>query len=138
MFTGYYIVGLRVNKDDKNCSYLVHRLVAKTFLDNPYNKSEVNHIDGVKTNNNLSNLEWVTREENIQHAFDIGLKTSVGENNGRHLLKEHQVIEAYMEVYRGSTIASAARKYNVSESCIRDIVKGRNWVFLTEDLPKKV
>lgn len=56
--------------DGKRYDYRVHRLIAMTFLDNPENKEQVNHIDGDKLNNYLSNLEWMTAEENIQHAKD--------------------------------------------------------------------
>ena len=56
--------------DGKRYDYRVHRLIAMTFLDNFENKPQVNHKDGNKSNNNLYNLEWVTPEENIQHAKD--------------------------------------------------------------------
>lgn len=58
----------------KNKSYLLHRLMAQTYIDNPEIKPQVNHIDGVKTNNYLFNLEWATSSENMQHACKNGLR----------------------------------------------------------------
>lgn len=59
--------------------YLVHRLVAETFVENPYNYDIVNHIDGNKRNNNYQNLEWCTLSHNQRHAIKLGLrKTGFG------------------------------------------------------------
>ncbi|WP_141431920.1 HNH endonuclease [Bacillus sp. 03113] len=69
--SGYCQVVLQRNK--KRRYYVVHRLVAIAFLENPDNKAMVNHIDGVKTNNHVSNLEWVTPSENNIHAIKTGL-----------------------------------------------------------------
>ena len=57
----------------KNRNVLVHRLVAETYIPNPYDKNFVNHIDGDKTNNAVYNLEWCSQSENMRHAFDNGL-----------------------------------------------------------------
>lgn len=69
---GYLHINL--TKDGKSHTHLIHRLVAIAFLDNPQNKPEVNHDDGNKHNNILSNLEWNTSVENKQHAITTGLK----------------------------------------------------------------
>lgn len=70
--TGYVEACLR--NDEGKKSVLVHRIVAEAFCDNPEGKIEVNHKDGNKKNNRADNLEWVTRSENLKHAFDLGLR----------------------------------------------------------------
>lgn len=73
--SGYLVVSIDDYKTrtSKCGNELVHRLVAETFIPNPYNKEFVNHIDGDKTNNSVDNLEWCTRSENMRHAYDTGL-----------------------------------------------------------------
>lgn len=77
---GYYQVSLCI--DGKYRHFQVHRLVAEAFIPNPENKPQVNHIDGNKLNNDISNLEWVTRSENQLHAYKTGLQKPLkGEEN---------------------------------------------------------
>lgn len=72
---GYLQVGLRKHSERKWVG--VHRLVAIAFVENPYGKSQVNHIDGNKQNNTIENLEWVTGKENQNHAAKTGLRSGV-------------------------------------------------------------
>lgn len=69
---GYRRVNLHIGGKKKN--FLLHRIIAETFIPNPENKSEVNHKDGNKCNNDVSNLEWTTRDENRIHADESGLR----------------------------------------------------------------
>lgn len=69
----YGYLHLKVSINNISCMIRPHRLVAIVFIDNPHNKREVNHIDGNKQNNHISNLEWVTASENIKHAIATGL-----------------------------------------------------------------
>ncbi len=68
---GYLQVGL--SKDKKTTPFKVHRLLMIYFVDNPESKAHVNHINGIKTDNRLENLEWCTPKENCIHKYDAGL-----------------------------------------------------------------
>lgn len=107
---------------------VIHRAVALCFIPNPDNKCEVNHKDLNKANNNVSNLEWVTRKENMAHAFESGvLPDNNGEKSVRAKLKNHDIIiirEAYANGFSQKQIASYLRcnKCNISR-----IVNGLRW-----------
>lgn len=77
--TGYLQVNL--SNGIKFTCYHTHRLVAKAFIKNTFNKPQVNHIDGNKTNNIVSNLEWVTASENSKHSYKIGLSNAWHKKN---------------------------------------------------------
>jgi Tol biopolymer transport system component len=68
--TGYLIVNVRL-EGNKTKVIRVHRLVALSFLPNPKNLPQVNHIDGDKTNNKLDNLEWISNKDNMLHAHKM-------------------------------------------------------------------
>ena len=98
---------------------LVHRLVAEAFCDNPDSKPEVNHINGDKMDNRAENLEWVTPQENYEHAMLNGLV-------GRLKLTEHDVRNIRREGKRGNQKVLAAL-YGVTLHQINGIVNGRFW-----------
>ena len=84
---GYHAVNLCINGQER--MFKVYRLVASAFIPNPENKPEVNHIDGNKDNNSVTNLEWVTAQENIQHAVASSLlKGKQGEMHPMHKITE--------------------------------------------------
>jgi hypothetical protein len=71
----YLAIGICINGKLK--MHKIHRLVALEFISNPENKPQVNHKDGNKLNNHIGNLEWMTNQENQQHAWDSGLKETI-------------------------------------------------------------
>ena len=82
---GYFKVGL-ANGDGTHSQFLVHILVAKHFLPNPYDHPQVNHKDGDKTHCSANNLEWVSAKENIEHAFRTGLRPGYMPANDKEAL----------------------------------------------------
>ena len=89
---------------------------------------QVNHKDGAKANNNLANLEYVTHQENQDHAWATGLNRNFGEGNGRAKLKLANVLEirkTYVPFKR--PLRYFAEKFNVSISAIAWVVNGQMW-----------
>ena len=79
-------IGCVLSKNGIIKHYRVHRLVAEAFIPNTENKPQVNHINGIKTDNNAKNLEWCTAKENINHSFKAGL--SRGRRDGKNVLSK--------------------------------------------------
>ncbi len=128
---GYLTVVLQ--KDAKRKMVLVHRLVAEHFILNIYNKPQVNHINGIKTNNRVENLEWVSHRENLDHAINNDL-TLKGEKNKKSKLKDVDVIEIHSLLQKGTTTKELSETYNVSYSTIDGIRTNKYWKHL--NLPK--
>lgn len=131
---GYLKVCLYKNNNQYN--FLVHRLVAETFIPNPENKPCINHIDLDKTNNNVNNLEWVTYKENNNHA-DHNRKMGLGheksvikiDKNNKNKIKEYDSI-------RKASLDNNIKETNISAVCLRkphyNTAGGYIWRFKSE------
>lgn len=114
---------------DKVKYITAHRLVALNFLEKDnVTDLQVNHIDGNKLNNHVYNLEWCTSEENIKHAFEIGLRNSTGSNNPKAKLTEIEVREI-RQLYKNKekNALELSEIYGVSRTNIYSIVNNKIW-----------
>ncbi len=124
---GYLYVRL-YKKEKKGKDFRIHRLVAESFLGPCPDGKEVNHKDGNKKHNKVSNLEYTTHSENIKHAFELGLKNHKGENHPSNKLREKDVLKIRKLYRTGNYIQEEiAKMFNISRSLISHIVSRKNW-----------
>lgn len=127
---GYLNVFL-YNGKNKKFTRKIHRLVGLTFIENKFNKPQINHIDCNKHNNMVENLEWVTNGENLKHAFKNGLKTLPrGEKNPTSKLSDLQVKEIRILLNsRKYKQREIAKMFHIHECVISDIKLGIRKVY---------
>lgn len=132
---GYAKIRL-ISTDNKRHRYSVHRLVLENFLPvENMDTLQVNHKDGNKLNNNLSNLEWVTASENNYHKFRIGLASQKGpKNNATHLTEENVLEIISLLLSHKYTQKEIGAKFNTTDDVISAIKCKRNWKYLTEHI----
>lgn len=107
--------------------YKAHRVVAQAFIPNPSNLPEINHINGVKTDNRVENLEWVTTKENSLHAWETGLITNKGEGSGMSKLTNLYVIDICNRYNNKEKPKVIARTYNIAPRTVWSIATKRTW-----------
>lgn len=128
---------LRVNlwKDGGYKTKKVHRLVCEAFLENINNKPQVNHIDGIKSNNRLTNLEWVTNLENSKHKVKLNLTHKPrGIKNGRCTITEDIAKSILSDIKNDINTYEITIKYNVSKNIVTNIKYKKAWKHLHEEL----
>lgn len=113
---GYYVVNIR--QSGKSNVEFVHRIVAESFLENLNNLKCVNHKDGNKQNNNVSNLEWCTYSENNIHALKNGLRHSRGNK-----IKQLDINENILNIYNSA--CEASRMTNINRNLISRCINGK-------------
>ena len=120
---GYLAVSL--TKLGKQKVFYIHKLVAEAFIPNPDNLPQVNHIDGNKKNNKVSNLEWCDNAYNQKHAWDNNLQSIRHARNCK--LSQEQADFIRQEYLNGSSISELSTFYQVSKTTIKDILNGKHY-----------
>ena len=123
---GYLIGNFRVDKKSKG--FKVHRIVASEFIDNALKKPEVNHINGIKSDNRVENLEWCTHKENMHHSIFI-LK-----NNTKHSNLTKKDIVAIRRLARVRNQKEIAKAYGISQSTVSRIYLKKSWKHIPEEI----
>lgn len=131
---GYIRVELWQNGKGKK--YLLHRLLAEKFISNPKNKETVNHKNGIKDDNRLDNLEWVTRSENQKHAYNNGFQkgykkpTKMSKSHKKALCGSRWEKEKHIIIVEGEEftfLKSAALHFNVSRQTVLNRCNSKNF-----------
>ncbi len=124
---GYLTTSL--SKNIKRYSPGIHRIVALAFIPNPEKKPQVNHINGIKTDNRVENLEWSTNKENQIHAVKNGLcNPNFGEKHHMSKLTNEQVLEARKLHYDGVSNKFLSKKYNITPTAMGNILRKKTYI----------
>ena len=130
MTSGYKMVSLK--NDGKQKIFSIHRLMAIAFLPNENNLPQVNHKDGNKLNNDLSNLEWCTQSQNMKHMYDSGLKTYKPLHYKGKFGKEHNRSKSVKCVETGviyGSMSEAGRLLNIDHSSVSWSIKHKKPIY---------
>lgn len=157
-WAGYKQITLTVSSERRSKSFLAHRLIAFAFIPNPNNLPLINHLDGCKTNNVISNLEWCDQKRNMSHAKSLGMLSGnsgdnhwtrkhprkvrrgakcnlalhplIGEKHSQARLNEKKIREIRKKRASGKLLHELATEYSVCESAICAICTRRRWAHI--------
>lgn len=157
-WAGYKQITLTVSREKRSKSLLAHRLIATAFIPNPNDLPFINHLDGCKTNNIISNLEWCDQKRNMSHAKSLGILLGnsgdnhwtrkkpnqvrrghlcnwssnplVGERHSQARLSDEKIREIRKARAAGELLRVLAAKYDVCDSTICAACRGRRWTHI--------
>lgn len=124
---GYFRIWINVRDDQPNKFIPVHRVVADTFIKKPSALHVVNHKDGNRKNNFVSNLEWLLPAENERHARAVLGKRLLGEKASRSKLDSVQVLKIRFLKSKGQSLKKISEQFSISLSQVTRIIKRINW-----------
>lgn len=126
---GYSQVNIYLNGSGK--TFRLARLLAIHLIENPDNLSDVDHIDGDRENNNLSNLRWISHGENIKHSYDMGNRSAKGTNNANSKTTEKDVNWICKMIVSGISSAEISRSVGVTKAIVYNIRHRRHWTHIS-------
>lgn len=124
---------INLSKNGKSKKHSVHRLVANAFLIKQKHQDQVNHIDGDKKNNDVSNLEWCTGKENVRHSYAIGKASHVGERNTFATINDDIAREIIKLKDSGLTAKKVGQKVGASKNVVYSIWQGKTWTHVNRE-----
>lgn len=126
---GYLKVSIKV--DGRWTTKSVHRMLAEKYIPNPNNLSDVDHINGIRTDNRIENLRWISHGGNIKHSFVLGNRSATGHRNANSKTSEEMVVAICNLLRRGVKQIVVSRTLGVKKHIVYMVASGKQWTSIS-------